>query len=53
MKATYRTLLTEAGEQGKYKDGWKWYPRPQMKRDGYLILSEGWTLDGAEDAYFN
>lgn len=47
MKATYRTLLTEAGEQGKYKDGWKWYPRPQMKRDGYLILSEGWTLDGA------
>ena len=41
----YRTLLTEAGECGKHKNGWERYPRPQMKREGYMLLGEGWTLD--------
>lgn len=40
-------LLTEAGEQGRYKEGWNQYPRPQMKREGYMILNDGWTLNGS------
>ena len=39
-------LLTKAAEQGKHIDGWNVYPRPQMKREGYQILKNGWTLNG-------
>jgi len=38
-------LLTNAARQEKHKNGWQEYPRPQMKRPGYLVLSEGWTLN--------
>lgn len=45
-------LWTEAGERvrddaGK-KDPWTVYPRPQMKREGYQILNENWTLNGQQ-----
>lgn len=43
---SFCNLLTEAGEQGRQKDGWKQHPKPQMKRNEYMILSDGWTLDG-------
>ena len=38
-------LWTEAGERGST---WKQYPRPQMKRENYLILDENWTLNGRD-----
>ncbi len=38
-------LMTEVAEQDK-ENGWEQYPRPQMKRGGYLILNEHWTLNG-------
>ena len=25
---------------------WNVYPRPQMRREGYVMLNEGWTLNG-------
>lgn len=28
------------------KKGWTQYPRPQMRRDGYLILEDNWTVNG-------
>ncbi len=31
---------------GSFADSWDVYPRPQMKRDKYMILKDGWTLDG-------
>ncbi len=37
-------LMTEAAE--KKQGAWNCYPRPQMKRDGYLILDDNWTLNG-------
>lgn len=40
-------LMTEAGEQNR-ASAWRQYPRPQMRREGYLILNEGWTLNGQE-----
>ncbi len=40
------TLLTRAAEQGKHKNGWQQYPRPQMKRDKYVLLHDDWLLDG-------
>jgi len=45
-KSNHIHLLTEAARQGKHKNGWREYPRPQMKRPGYLVLGEGWTLNG-------
>lgn len=38
-------LLTESGEK-QNGNGWDRYPRPQLKRDGYLILNDNWTLNG-------
>ncbi|MBQ9119818.1 MAG: hypothetical protein IJY09_07175 [Lachnospiraceae bacterium] len=46
-KREYRELLTEAGAQvlaGKVS--WQSYPRPQLKRDNYRILSDNWKLGG-------
>lgn len=40
-------LISVAGQ--KVLDGektWTKHPRPQMKRDNYRILNEGWTIDG-------
>lgn len=31
---------------GSFAGSWDVYPRPQMKRDKYMILKDGWTLDG-------
>jgi len=28
------------------KHPWDVYPRPQMRREGYVMLNEGWTLNG-------
>ena len=42
-------LISVAGQ--KVLEGektWIKHPRPQMKRDNYLIISEGWTIDGKE-----
>ena len=46
-------LWTEAGEAEKErrvaKTGthpWDVYPRPQMRRDGYVMLNDNWTLNG-------
>ena len=27
---------------------WIKHPRPQMKRDNYIIVNEGWTLDNKD-----
>ena len=45
-KKAYCELLTEAAEEKKHESGWKQYPRPQMKREKYLILDADWKLDG-------
>lgn len=46
-------LWTKAGEKVRKerKDGingnpWDVYPRPQMRRDRYVMLNENWTLNG-------
>lgn len=31
---------------GQKKDVWQQYPRPQLKRDGYMILNGEWELNG-------
>ena len=41
-------LWTEAAERLNGENGWDKYPRPQMKREKYMILNEGWKLDGHE-----
>lgn len=46
-------LWTESGlelkakkKSGEAENPWNIYPRPQMKREGYVMLNEGWTLNG-------
>lgn len=49
-------LWTEAGERCRTASdntgdtetatGWNQYPRPQMKRDGFVILDKDWKLNG-------
>ncbi len=39
-------LLTQAAEEGRHKEGWKAYPRPQLKREDYFILADDWKLNG-------
>ena len=47
-KAKHYDLWSSAGEE--VRDGnspcWESYPRPQMKRDSFFLLKEGWALDG-------
>ena len=38
--------VREAGKSGAYSNPWDVYPRPQMKREGYVMLDENWTLNG-------
>lgn len=45
-KQAHIDLLTEAAEKEKHKNGWQQYPRPQLKRDDYMLLNEGWRLNG-------
>lgn len=55
IRTSYHELWTESGErlqQTAEPKGaceatyWEAYPRPQMKREGYRILQDGWTLNG-------
>ena len=46
-------LWTESGLELKAKrkanvggNPWDAYPRPQMRREGYVMLNDGWTLNG-------
>ena len=41
-------LWSNAGEEVRNGNSpcWESYPRPQMKRDSFFLLKEGWTLDG-------
>ena len=48
MRQGHFDLLTVAAEEDTEKDGWKDYPRPQLKREGWMILREGWKLNGAD-----
>ena len=43
-------LLTPSGETYiKEKiQPWQEYPRPQMKRDNYMILDKAWKLNGQD-----
>ena len=46
MRNGHNQLMTEAGEQNRHLEGWDIYPRPQMKREKYMLLNDGWKLDG-------
>lgn len=52
MRTAHNDLITEAGEKflgHKRKesgDVWGKYPRPQLKRKDFLVLSGDWTLNG-------
>lgn len=40
-------LELKAGKTAKVGGNpWDVYPRPQMKREGYVMLNDGWTLNG-------
>ena len=42
-------LISEAGRRVLAGEKtWTKHPRPQMKRDNYKIIDEGWTLDGKD-----
>ena len=59
VRVGHYDLWTEAGqriivsrkaaedEAGVYSNPWDVHPRPQMKRNEYLILNKNWTLNGA------
>ena len=47
MKNGHYQLMSEAGERVKDTEStWNHYPRPQMERDNFRILNQGWRLDG-------
>ena len=46
IRNEHYTLWTESGEKRGQNEGWDCYPRPQMKRDGYLLLNDDWKLNG-------
>ena len=39
--------LEETQAYADTENSWDVYPRPQMKRNGYLMLNENWTLNGS------
>ena len=42
-------LISEAGSRVLAGEKtWNKHPRPQMKRDNYKIIDEGWTIDGKD-----
>ena len=45
-KADDKTSEAAQNDEKISKDPWNVYPRPQMKREGYVILNENWTLNG-------
>ncbi len=57
VRVSHYELYSEAGESlqadmsknsktGQAAGCWDVYPRPQMKREGYQILNDNWTLNG-------
>ena len=47
MRSAHHELTTEAGEK-KSGDSWGKYPRPQLKRKDFYILSGDWTLNNSK-----
>ncbi len=49
IKTSHYDLYTKAGEELMSDDlnPWQSYPRPQLKRDKYMILNGDWDLDGS------
>lgn len=45
IRTGHYDLRTKAAEQTS-ESAWKQYPRPQMKREKYRVLREGWKLNG-------
>lgn len=45
MRKGHYKLCSEAAEDGRQKNGWDGYPRPQLKRDNYFVIKEGWMLN--------
>ncbi len=49
MRHGHRRLVSEAGERILAGEmSWNSYPRPQMRRDSWKVLAEGWRLNGRE-----
>ena len=48
VRVAHHRLVSEAGERVLASSATPWdvYPRPQMKREGYAILHNNWTLNG-------
>ena len=48
VRVAHHRLVSEAGERVMASSATPWdvYPRPQMKREGYAILHNNWTLNG-------
>ncbi len=48
VRVAHHRLVSEAGERvlASSTTPWDIYPRPQMKRAGYVILHKNWTLNG-------
>ena len=53
IRVEHYDMWTESGlklqtqKAAKEKENpWDLYPRPQMRREGYMMLNEGWTLNG-------
>ena len=49
VRVGHYDLWTEAGERVRKErenNPWDVYPRPQMKRVGYFMLNQNWTLNG-------
>ncbi len=44
VRKAHHELISEAGERAQ-DNPWDTYPRPQMKREGYMILRDNWTLN--------
>lgn len=45
---SHNILISEAGEKVMNgEETWTYYPRPQLKRDNYKIINEGWTLNSS------
>lgn len=48
MRVGHHELWSEEGEKVREREAeaWEEYPRPQMKREGYMLLNGIWTLNG-------
>lgn len=46
IRTSHYKLLTESGEKLEQLGGWDSYPRPQLRREDYMILNDEWTLNG-------